>query len=74
MRLRLFGSANGASTFACTAIEAFVSVDFVNAIVFCDCLYGAFACASTATDASIFVNLVCHNRISILDGNEICYA
>ena len=74
MRLRLFGSANGACAFASTAFEACVIVDFVNTVVFGNSANRASFCASTAADASIFVNLVCHNRISILDGTEICYA
>ena len=68
--LCLFGSANGASAFARTAFETSVSVDFVNAVIFCDCANRASICARTATDASIFVNLVCHNRNSVLDGNR----
>ncbi len=71
--LCLFGSANGANAFARAAFETSVSVDFVNAVIFCNCANGASICASTATEASLFVNLICHNRNSVLDGNKICY-
>jgi len=74
MQLRLFGSANGASAFASAAIEASISVDFVNTVVFGNSANRAFVCASTATDANVFVNLVCHNSNSILGGtkNMLC--
>ena len=74
MQLRLFGSANGACAFARAAIEACVCVDFVNAVVFGNSANRASICASTATDASVFVDLVCHNRNSVLGDNKICYA
>ena len=70
MQLCLFGSANGACAFTCTTVETCVCVDFVNTVVFGNSANGAFACASTATDASIFVDLVCHNRNSILGGTQ----
>jgi hypothetical protein len=73
VKLRLFGSANGACAFARAAVEACISVDFVNTVVFGNSANRAVFCASTATDAYVFVNLVCHNRNSVLGGAEICY-
>ena len=71
LRLRLFGSANGAVAFACAAVDACISVDFVNAVVFGNSANGAVFCARAATDASFFVDLVCHNRNSVLGGAKI---
>lgn len=59
---RLFSnSRNGASTCTCTAIYASVCVDAGLAfIVKCDSGHGALLCASAATDALVFVYLICH--------------
>jgi hypothetical protein len=70
-QLRLFGSANGACAFARAAIETCICVDFVNTVFFGNSANRASISASAATDASIFVDLVCHNRNSVLDGTKI---
>ena len=72
-QLRLFGSANGACAFARAAIEACISVDFVNTVVFGNSANRAVFCASTAADACVFVNYVCHDRNSVLGGAKIYY-
>ena len=74
MYLCLFGSANGACAFACATFETCICVDFVNTVVFGNSANRAFFCASTAADANIFVDLVCHNKNSVLGSDKICYA
>jgi len=66
-----FGSANRASTFASTAIKASVCIDYINSVFFRDSTNGASVCASTASNAFFFVDLICHNRNSVLDGDKI---
>ena len=58
VRLLLNGCSNGARICAVAAADAFVSIDNVD-IAFGNAGYGAFGCASAASDA-IFSNLVCH--------------
>ena len=62
--LLFFGSTNRASTSASTAVNAFVSIDYVFAVFFSDSANGATVCASTATETSVSVNNVRHSEIS----------
>ena len=45
---------------ACSAVDAFVGVDFVFTAVFGNCTYGAGICAGTACDALV-IDFVCHS-------------
>ncbi len=59
-KLLSLGSTYGASTLASTAIKALICIDNVLAVLFGDSADGALVYTSTATDALININLVCH--------------
>ena len=61
-RLFALGSAYGANACACAAIQTFVSVDYILAVLLGDSANGAFACTCAATDAFICGNLVSHDQ------------
>ena len=54
-------SINRANTCTSAAIETFVSVDNVLAVLFGNSFYGTFGSAGTAADA-VVGNFVCHNK------------
>lgn len=53
------GSAYGANTRTSAALNASICVDDHLAVLFADCLYGACAYASAASDTFVG-NLICH--------------
>ena len=56
-------SVNRAYACACAAVDAKFGVDHVLAVISnADSAYGAFSLAGAATDASIVVNRICHNK------------
>ena len=63
-KLLLFGSANRARTSASAAIDAFVSIDYVFAVLFRDSANGATVCTSTATETCVSIDNVRHSKIS----------
>ncbi len=64
-----FGSTNGASTCASTAVNAFVSVDNVFAVYFGNSANGATVCTSAATETCVCIDNVRHSKISFYDLN-----
>ena len=54
------GCANRTCAFASAAVQTFVSVDYVLAILFRDSAYRTFIDASAAAQTFISIDLVCH--------------
>ena len=59
-RLLLSGSTNGAGISTSAAFDALIGIDLELAVTFGNGFYGAFTCASAASDAFIG-NFVCHS-------------
>ncbi len=62
-RILLVGGdcSHGASVSASAAADACVGIDRIN-ITFLDCAYRALAKTSTASNAGVRINFVCHNN------------
>ena len=63
-RLLLFGSTNRASTCASAAVNAFVSIDHVFAVLFRNSANGATISTSAATETCVSIDNVRHSKIS----------
>ncbi len=71
LKLLLFGSTDRAGTCASAAVNTFVSVDYILAILFSDRGNGATVSASAATETCVSIDNVRHSRSPFL--GSICF-
>ena len=67
MHLLLFRSLDGTCSCACAAIDAFVGIDHIFAVLLGNCADRTSVCAGPASDALFGVNDIRHNDSPFLD-------